>query len=223
MLLPLVLGVALAVANLDRHRQPARDGLALHDLPAERRRLGVPRPAARPARPPGEHLEAPGRRLRGRAAAGALHPRRARLARRAASGAFAVDSLLGAFASIFVMIPLLGLDEDVGNTLWWFVGDAARVRRRDRAVHAARGRARRADARQAAVRPARGVRPPRQRQRRAAPPGASCCQGAVLDRLGLAAVPARDRQRRVHDLRPRTPRRPGPRHRHASCAPPACP
>ena len=37
-------------------------------------------------------------------------------------GAYAVDSLLGAFASIFVMIPLLGLDENVRNTLWWFVG-----------------------------------------------------------------------------------------------------
>ena len=122
LMLPLlVLGVALAVANLDRIANRARDGLAVHDLPAERRRLGVPRPAARPARPPGEHLEAPGRRLRGRAAAAALHPRGARLARAPPGRVRRRQPARGVRVDLRD-VPLLGLDENVRNTLWWFVG-----------------------------------------------------------------------------------------------------
>jgi uncharacterized RDD family membrane protein YckC len=121
MLPPLVLGVALAVANLDRiANRLEMDSLytlfllsavawACLVLPLGRlahlasiwqRRVddseGVPPPQ------PFTRVElgSPARRL----------------------GAYIVDSLLGAVASIFVMIPLLGFDDNVRNTVWWFVG-----------------------------------------------------------------------------------------------------
>ena len=174
LMLPLlVLGVALAVANLDRiANRLEMDSLytlfllsavawACLVLPLGRlahlasiwkRRVddseGVPPPEPFTR----AELGSPGRRL----------------------GAYVVDSLLGAFASIFVMIPLLGLPDERPEHPVVVHRHPDRVRPRDRAVHAPRRRARRADAGQAAARAAGGVRQPRQRQRPPRRRRASC-------------------------------------------------
>jgi uncharacterized RDD family membrane protein YckC len=123
MFLPLLLGVSLAIANLDRLTRGFEmdsftttftlGALAWVCLVAPIARLAHlwsiwkrrqddwegkphPEPFSR------EELGTPGRRF----------------------GAFLVDTLLGCVASIFIAIPIvaLGLSEGAESTLWWFVG-----------------------------------------------------------------------------------------------------
>ena len=123
MVLPLALGVSLAIANLDRLANGLKnDSLDTSITLTALAWICVVAPLARLA-----HLASIWRR-RVADADGAPAPEpftRAELGppgRR--FGAFTVDTLLGCVVAVFVLAPLLelGLSEDLTTTLWWFVG-----------------------------------------------------------------------------------------------------
>jgi uncharacterized RDD family membrane protein YckC len=123
MLLPLLLGVSLAIANVDRlARGFEMDSLSTsitltavawvclvvplgrlaHLAGIWRKRVASSEGAPEPHKFTRDELGTPGRRF----------------------GAFAVDTLLGCVLALFVAVPLTvsGLSEDLASTLWWFVG-----------------------------------------------------------------------------------------------------
>ena len=120
---PLLLGVALAVGNLERlaNRVQMDSLLAVLEITAFawvclviplgrlahlagiwRKRVADAAGEPPPDRFDRAELGSPGRRL----------------------GAFAVDTLLGLVAAVFIYTPflLLGLSQDATDTLWWFIG-----------------------------------------------------------------------------------------------------
>jgi uncharacterized RDD family membrane protein YckC len=123
MLLPLLLGVSLAIANLDRlARGFQTDSLATsitltalawvclvapvgrlaHLAGIWQKRVAHSEGAPAPHRFARDELGTPGRRF----------------------GAFLVDTVLGCVLALFVAVPFafLGLQEHVESTLWWFLG-----------------------------------------------------------------------------------------------------
>ena len=123
MLLPLLLGVSLAIGNLERLAAGAQvDPGWTFNLLVAMAWLFLVVPLGRLA-----HLLGIWR-LRVRDAADATPPER--FSRQELGppsrrfGAFAVDSVLGVVASIFVLLPLVALagDGDLVATLWWFIG-----------------------------------------------------------------------------------------------------
>jgi uncharacterized RDD family membrane protein YckC len=123
MLLPLLLGVSLAIANLENLRNRVEmDSLAAAFLLSAAAWVCLVGPLARLA-----HLASIWRRRvadwEGQAPAHVFtRDELATPGRR--FGAFAVDTLLGLVAGFFVAIPfaLLPVDADLQSTLWWFVG-----------------------------------------------------------------------------------------------------
>jgi uncharacterized RDD family membrane protein YckC len=123
MLLPLLLGVSLAAANLERLAGQAKAdlfgaslivaalawfflvvplGRLAHVTSIWRRRVADSEGAKRPHCFTRDELGTPGRRL----------------------GAFAVDSLVGGLVSFFLLFPFssLGVSDDLWTGLWWFFG-----------------------------------------------------------------------------------------------------
>jgi uncharacterized RDD family membrane protein YckC len=123
MLLPLLLGVSLALANIDRLANGLKTdslntsitltalawiclvvplGRLAHLAGIWRKRVADADGAPRPQPFTRAELGTPGRRL----------------------GAFAVDTLLGCVLALLAVAPFLalGLSEDLTSTLWWFIG-----------------------------------------------------------------------------------------------------
>ena len=122
-------------------------------------------------------------------------------------GAFAVDTSLGCVAAVFVAIPfsLAGLSQDLASTLWWFVGVPLAFSAVTIPFMLREGK----HAGQTLGKQLFGLRVVSddhgRRQQGPHDHPRDAGQGAVLDRLDRAALPAGDRQRRVRGLRHRAP------------------